>query len=139
MHTDTAEISALLARAAEFVSAGRPAEAILTLQDAACAQPSNAAIQHDLGFLCLQAARLPEAVAAFRAALAADPRFAQASLCLGIALQEQGDTAGALGAYRHATPLSPSLTPLHPCLRALPPSFSRRSQPISPFPPHPPP
>src|SRR5258708_39771806 len=111
MHTDTAEISALLARAAEFVSAGRPAEAILTLQDAACAQPSNAAIQHDLGFLCLQAARLPEAVAAFRAALAADPRFAQASLCLGIALQEQGDTAGALGGCPHAASFPPSPNP----------------------------
>src|SRR5258708_20921250 len=98
MHTDTAEISALLARAAEFVSAGRPAEAILTLQDAACPQPSNAAIQHDLGFLSLQAPRLPEAVAAFRAALAADPPFAQPTLCLGIALQEQADTAALLAA-----------------------------------------
>ncbi len=133
MHTDTAEISALLARAAEFVSAGRPAEAILTLQDAACAQPSNAAIQHDLGFLCLQAARLPEAVAAFRAALAADPRFAQASLCLGIALQEQGDTAGALEAYRHATSFQPSLTLAHLCLGALLESLGSRAQAISSF------
>src|SRR5258708_17699670 len=133
MHTDTAEISALLARAAEFVSAGRPAEAILTLQDAACAQPSNAAIQHDLGFLCLQAARLPEAVAAFRAALAADPRFAQASLCLGIALQEQGDTAGALEGFRHATTLFPSLTPGPPFLCAPLCSLCGRAHALSSF------
>jgi Flp pilus assembly protein TadD len=132
-HTDTAEISALLVRAAEFVNAGRSAEAILTLQDATCAQPSNAAIQHDLGFLCLQAARLPEAVAAFRAALAADPCFAQASLCLGIALQEQGDTAGALTAYRHATSLQPSLTPAHLCLGALLESLGSGEQAISSF------
>jgi tetratricopeptide (TPR) repeat protein len=132
-HSDTAEISALLVRAAEFVNAGRPAEAILTLQDAACAQPSNAAIQHDLGFLCLQAARLPEAIAAFRAALAADPCFAQASLCLGIALQEQGDMAGALTAYRHATSLQPSLTPAHLCLGALLESLGSGEQAITSF------
>jgi Flp pilus assembly protein TadD len=132
-HPDTAEISALLVRAAEFVAAGRSAEAIPTLRDAACAQPSNAAIQHDLGFLCLQAARLPEAVAAFRAALAADPCFAQASLCLGIALQEQGDTAGALAAYRHAASLKPSLTMAHLCLGALLESLGNREQAITSF------
>jgi tetratricopeptide (TPR) repeat protein len=131
--TGTDEISALLARAAESLAAGRPAEAILSLQDATCAQPSNAAIQHDLGFLCLQAARLPEAVAAFRAALAADPRFAQASLCLGIALQEQGDTAGALTAYRHATSLQPLLTAAHLCLGALLESLGSCEQAITSF------
>jgi tetratricopeptide (TPR) repeat protein len=114
-----AQRSALLARAAQCVNTGRPAQAILALQEATRIAPGEAAIHHDLGFLCLQARRLPEAIAALRSALALDPSFAQASLCLGIALQDQGDTAGALAAYRRATSLEPALTAAHVCLGAL--------------------
>src|SRR5882757_8369738 len=76
-------------------------------------------MHHDLGFLCLQSGRLSEATAALRTALQLDPTFAQASLCLGIALQDQGDSAGAEAAYRGARMLNPSLIVAHVCLGAL--------------------
>jgi tetratricopeptide (TPR) repeat protein len=86
-----------------------------------------------LGFLWLQAGRLPEAIAALRAALAEDPCFAQASLCLGIALQDQGDTAGALAAYRQALSIQPALTFAHVCLGALLESLGERALALASF------
>jgi tetratricopeptide (TPR) repeat protein len=124
---DPTGLSALLARATQCLNAGRPADAILALQEATRVAPCNAPIHHDLGFLCLQAGRLPEAISALRAALTIDPRFAQACLCLGIALQEQGDTAGALAAYRQALSLQPALTTAHVCLAALLESLGERA------------
>jgi len=92
------------------VNAGRLAEALPFLRQAVWTNPANAAVQHDLGCICLQVGLLAEAVTAFEAALAANPRFALASLRLGVARQTQGDIAAALAAYRHATKLLPSLT-----------------------------
>jgi tetratricopeptide (TPR) repeat protein len=86
-----------------------------------------------LGFLCLQAGRRPEAIAALRSALAVDPSFAQASLCLGIALQDEGDTGGALTAYRHALSLQPGLTVGHVILGALLESLGERRLAIESF------
>jgi tetratricopeptide (TPR) repeat protein len=106
---DTARTAPLLARAAQSMRAGRPTEALQPLQQAAIMQPFNSAIQHDLGVVCLQTGLLPDAVAAFRAALAANPSFAQASLGLGIALQTQGYNVAAIAAYQQATTLLPSL------------------------------
>jgi tetratricopeptide (TPR) repeat protein len=131
--TDTAGVSALLARATECLNAARPADAILALQAAARISPSNAPILHDLGFLCLRAGRLPEAIAALRTALTVDPHFAQASLCLGIALQDGGDTAGALAAYRRALSLQPALTTAHVCLGALLESLGERRLAVASF------
>lgn len=116
---DSAQVSALLTHATQCLDTGRPAQAILALQEATRIAPGNAAIHHDLGFLCLQAGRLSEAIAALRTAMALDPSFAQASLCLGIALQGQDDTVGALAAYRQAASLQPALTAAHVCLGAL--------------------
>jgi Flp pilus assembly protein TadD len=130
---DSAEVSALLVRATEYLNTGRPAQAILALQEATRIAPGQAAIHHDLGFLCLQAGRLPEAIVALRAALALDPSFAQASLCLGIALQGQGDTAGALAAYRQAASLQPALTAAHVCLGALLESLGEHALAIASF------
>jgi tetratricopeptide (TPR) repeat protein len=116
---DSAQISALLTHAAQYLNAGHPVQAILALQEAARVAPGEASIHHDLGFLCLQVGRRPEAIAALRTALVLDPSFARASLCLGIALQDQGDTVGALEAYRRAVSLQPALTAAHVCLGAL--------------------
>ncbi len=90
--------------------AGRLAEALAFLRQAVQTNPANAAVQHDLGCLCLRVGLLAEAAMAFEAALAANPRFALASLRLGMARQTQGNVAAALAAYRHATALLPSLT-----------------------------
>lgn len=110
--------------------AGRPTEALLPLQQAVALHPSDSAILHDLGSVCLQTGRSTEAVAAFQAALAANPRFASASLHLGMALQAQGDAAAALAAYHHATELLPSLAEARFRAAALLETLGRRAEAI---------
>ncbi|MGC2820035.1 MAG: sulfotransferase [Candidatus Sulfotelmatobacter sp.] len=100
----------LLALAANFLRAARPAEAIAPLRDAALLQPSNPIIQHDLGLACLEVGRIPDAVAALQRAVASNPRYADAYFRLGIALEKLGDSGGAIVAYDRATKLLPSLT-----------------------------
>jgi len=99
-----------LAAAVKFLKAGRPADAILPLQEAAATDPFNATILHDLGLACLEVGRLTDAVEAFRQAVANNPRFTDAHFRLGIALEKLGDAAGAVRAYDRATELLPSHT-----------------------------
>jgi tetratricopeptide (TPR) repeat protein len=104
------QVAPLLALATEFLRAGRPGDAIAPLRDAALLQPSNPAIQHDLGLACLEVGRVPEAIAALQLAVASNPRYTDAHFRLGIALEKLGDIGGALAAYDRATQLLPSLT-----------------------------
>jgi tetratricopeptide (TPR) repeat protein len=104
------QLQPLLALATEFLRAGRPADAIAPLRDAALLRPSNALIQHDLGLACLEADRLPDAAAAFERAVACNPGYADAHFRLGIVLEKLGDTSGALAAYARTIKLLPSLT-----------------------------
>jgi tetratricopeptide (TPR) repeat protein len=99
-----------LARAAEFLQAGRPADAVPSLRQAALLRPSDARVQHDLGLACLEIGLLDESIAAFRRAIAADPRYADAFMRMAIALEKFGDSSAALAAYDRATELKPSLT-----------------------------
>src|SRR5580693_1784880 len=100
----------LLALATQFLRAGRPAEAIAPLRDAAMLDPSNATIQHDLGLACLEVGRVPDAIAALQRAVASNPHYTDAYFRLGIALEKLGNIGGALAAYDRATKLLPSLT-----------------------------
>ena len=104
------QVAPLLALATELLRAGRPADAIAPLRDAALLQPSNAIIQHDLGLACLEVGRASDAIAALQRALASNPRYTDAYFRLGIALEKLGDIGGALAAYDRATKLLPSLT-----------------------------
>src|SRR5450432_1398917 len=104
------QVAPLLALAAQHLEAGRPADAIAPLRNAALLQPSNAIIQHDLGLACLEVGRVPDAIAALQRAVASDPRYADAHFRLGIALEKLGDIGAAVGAYDRATALLPSLT-----------------------------
>ncbi len=104
------QVAALFALAAKSLGAGRPADAIAPLRDAALLQPSNAIIQHDLGLACLEIGRVPDAIAALQRAVAINPRYADAYFRLGIALETLGDIGGAIVAYDGATQLLPSLT-----------------------------
>jgi tetratricopeptide (TPR) repeat protein len=96
--------------ATQFLRAGRPADAIAPLRDAAQLEPSNAIIQHDLGLAYLEVGRIAEAVAALQRAVAADPRYADAYFRLGIGLEKQAEIRRAIVAYDCATRLLPSLT-----------------------------
>jgi len=104
------QVTTLLALATEFLRAGRPANAIAPLYDAALLQPSNPVILHDLGLACLEVGRVPDAIAALQRAVASNPSYADAHFRLGIALEKLGDIGAALAAYDSATKLLPSLT-----------------------------
>src|SRR5580704_1725293 len=103
-------VTPLLALATELLRAGRPADAIVPLLDAALLQPSNPIIQHDLGLACLEVGRVPDAIAALQQAVANNPRYTDAYFRLGIALEKLGDIGGAIVGYNCATKLLPSLT-----------------------------
>src|SRR5271167_3846464 len=100
----------LLALATQLLRAGRPADAIAPLRDAARLQPFDAIIQHDLGLACLEVGRVSDAIAALQRAIASNPRYTDAYFRLGIALEKLGDIGGAIVAYDRATELLPSLT-----------------------------
>jgi tetratricopeptide (TPR) repeat protein len=104
------QVAPLLELAIKSLRAGRPADAIAPLRDAALLQPSNPIIQHDLGLACLEVGRLADAIAALQRAVASDPRYSDAYFRLGIALEKLGNIGGAIVAYDRATKLVPSLT-----------------------------
>jgi tetratricopeptide (TPR) repeat protein len=104
------QVAPLLALASRSLKAGRPADAIPPLREAALLQPGNAIIHHDLGLAWLDIGHPVEAIAALRRAVAANPRYTDAHFRLGIALERQGDAGGAVRAYDRATELLPSLT-----------------------------
>ena len=104
------QVAPLLALATQFLRAGRPADAITPLRDAALLEPSNAIIQHDLGLACLEVGRVEDAVSALQQSVASNPRYADAHFRLGIAFEKLGNIGGAIVAYDRATQLMPSLT-----------------------------
>jgi len=107
----TAEpVTALLELAVEALRAGRPADAIVPLRQAALLRPQAAMIHHDLGLACLETGLVQESVDAFRRALASEPSSSDAAFRLGTSLERLGDVGGALVAYHRATELNPSLT-----------------------------
>jgi tetratricopeptide (TPR) repeat protein len=103
-------VAHLLALATKLLMAGRPADAIAPLRDAALLQPSNPIIHHDLGLACLEVGGVADAIAALQRAVASDPRYTDAYFRLGIALEKQGNLRAAIVAYHRATQLLPSLT-----------------------------
>lgn len=103
------QLAPLLASATKLLRAGRPADAIAPLRDAALLQPFNPHIQHDLGLACLEVDRVPDAIAALQQAVAIKPSYADAHFRLGIAFEKLGNIGGAIVAYDRATKLLPSL------------------------------
>ena len=99
-----------LPQAIRALQAGRPAEALAPLREAALRHPADPAIHHDLGLACLETGALPEAVAVLRHAIALDPAYTDAHFRLGLALERAGDARGAIVAYDRATALRPALT-----------------------------
>jgi tetratricopeptide (TPR) repeat protein len=96
--------------ATKLLQAGRPADAIVPLRDAALLEPFNPVVQHDLGLACLEVGRIPDAIQAFERAVASNPCYADAYFRLGIALEKLGNIGEAIIRYDRATELDPSLT-----------------------------
>jgi Flp pilus assembly protein TadD len=107
--TAPAQAAPLLAVAAQLLRAGRPADAVPPLREAARLAPGNASILHDLGLACLECGLTGEAINALQGAVAAQPRYADAHLRLGIALEAAGALDEALAAYAMASTVLPSL------------------------------
>jgi protein O-GlcNAc transferase len=104
------QVAPLLTLATQLLRAGRTADAIAPLGEAALLQPSNATIHHDLGLACLEVGRIADAVAALQRAVASNPHYADAYFRLGVALEKLGNIGEAIVAYDRATQLLPSLT-----------------------------
>jgi len=103
-------VRVLLELAVHALRAGRPADAIAPLRQAALLRPQAAMIHHDLGLACLETGQVQESVHAFRRAVASDPSSTNAHFHLGMALERLGEAGAALVAYHRATELNPSLT-----------------------------
>ena len=101
------QVASLLAQAVHLLKAGRPADAVVPLREAARWLPSNAAILHDLGLACLECGRIGEAVTALRSSIQVDPSFQDSHLRLGIAFEAAGAADAALAAYHAAAELKP--------------------------------
>jgi len=104
------QVAPLLASAAKLLRAGRPADAIAPLRDAALLEPFNPIVQHDLGLAYLEVGSVTDAIAALQWAVASNPRYSDAFFRLGIAFEKLGDIRGAIVAYDRATELAPALT-----------------------------
>jgi tetratricopeptide (TPR) repeat protein len=105
------QVAPLLAQATQSLRAGRPADAIVPLREAARWLPGNAAILHDLGLACLECGRIDQAIIALRDSIAVDPGFQDSHLRLGIAFEAAGAVDDALRAYHRAAELKPLAEP----------------------------
>jgi tetratricopeptide (TPR) repeat protein len=126
-------IESLFARAAEAFQAGRPAEAVAPLQEAAALRPMDARVHRDLGLAWLGVGEFAHAIASFRRAVSLDAGFADAWLRLGVAFERMGDAPSAMAAYDRATGIQPSLTEAWFCAGALAHTMSRFDDAIARF------
>src|SRR5260370_41111940 len=117
------QVAAELERARRLRVAGDLKGAASVLQQSILLSPGNAAAHNDLGLLHLRGRHLAEAIRCFAGAVALDPKMAIAHYNLGTALVQQGDNDAAIGAYRRAGRLTPTLPapPGPPGLSPLPP------------------
>ena len=103
------QIQRHLQRATELRQAGRFADTIAPLSQAAELDPSNPDIHHDLGRTLLRCGRIPQAIAALRQAVRLRADFSHAHWRLGIAYESANDPANAIAAYRQAVSIRPLL------------------------------
>lgn len=102
-------VESLLARAAHAFQAGRPADAVSPLREAAALRPMDPAVQRDMGLAWLETGEIANAIASFRGALTLDATLADVWLSLGVAYERLGDARSAMTAYDRATGVQPSL------------------------------
>jgi Flp pilus assembly protein TadD len=108
-----ARVQAALDRARQFLAAGKHADAIEPLREAARLAPDNPLILSDLGTACLQSGRAAEAVKWLKSAALAGPTVARVQYLLGAALERTEDYPAALAAHQRAATLDPRLAEAH--------------------------
>ena len=92
---------------------GRHQEAIATLKRAIGFDSSQPVLHYALAGSALALGDFAQAAEAYRAALARDPKFADAANGLGVALKQQGNIAAAIESFRQAIRLKPALPEAH--------------------------
>jgi len=100
----------LLTRAAQAFQAGRPAEAVAPLREAAARRPTDPGIQSELGRAWLETGEFANAIASLRQAVSLDAKLVDAWLRLGLAYERVGDPRSAMTCYDRATGVQPSFT-----------------------------
>jgi tetratricopeptide (TPR) repeat protein len=105
--------AAQYAAALELIKSGKGTAAEPPLAQLAQAYPQFAGPELNLGLIYLRDGRLPEAVAAFKAALERNPHSAVAGDELGIALRRSGKFAEAEAAYQAAIAADENYAPAH--------------------------
>lgn len=110
--TTSRQTEEILAKAAGHVSAGRLRAGIKALEKHRPALEHPAG-QNILGNAHLHAGRLDAALAAFDAAIAIAPQFAEAHCSRGVALQQSGQLLEALAAFDQALALRPAYPLAH--------------------------
>ena len=101
------------AQALQFMKSGRNTDAELELKELVIGYPQLTGPQLNLGLLYLHDSRLPEAEAAFKAALERSPTNAVAGNELGIVERKLGKFAEAEAAYQRTIAAEPNYAPAH--------------------------
>jgi tetratricopeptide (TPR) repeat protein len=105
--TDGQDLEAAVSLSIALSRSGRHPEAIGLLSDVARRSPDASAIRADLGMALLASGDLDGGIAAFSAALAIDPRSAQAYCGLGLAYRQLERYQEAADAFRASEQLAP--------------------------------
>ena len=105
-HEDTYD---LFQRGRELMKQGDNAQATVSLEKAKRREPDKASIREALGVAYLRMHRYEEAAAEFEHILAAAPANDYAHYCLGRCLHRMGERRIALGHYKMAAWLRPSV------------------------------
>jgi tetratricopeptide (TPR) repeat protein len=101
------------AHALQLMKSGRDTDAEPELKDLVVGYPQLSGPQLNLGLLYLRDSRLPEAEAAFKAALELKPTNAVAGNELGIVERKLGKFAEAEAAYQRTIAAEPNYAPAH--------------------------
>lgn len=107
LHRDPESIGALVAKASALTAAGQPGKAREILNEVLQKAPLNATAWYRLGLAEDALGLYPEAVQAFRNALAIDPDFAACETSLGLLLWRTGAASEAEEALRAALRINP--------------------------------
>jgi predicted TPR repeat methyltransferase len=90
---------------------GRPAAAVIALQQALALAPRRASAHNDLGLALKELGQLEEAERAHRDALSLDPTYAAAHRNLGEVMRQRGALEDARRSFENALRLNPALNP----------------------------
>jgi tetratricopeptide (TPR) repeat protein len=101
------------AQALQLMKSGRDTDAELELKQLAIGYPQLTGPQLNLGLLYIRDSRLPEAEAAFKAALERSPTNVVAGNELGIVERKLGKFAEAEAAYQRTIATEPNYAPAH--------------------------